>query len=111
MQVEENVNTSNFLLVGNQAGNGNNISKENQKNQQIDFSDFLVSAGGKNVNDSSATGKTNDFSDVVDEKETEPSNENAQSNEITSSNHEDDLQSTDSVEQTDGLEQTDGGAD
>lgn len=68
MQVEENVNTSNFLLVGNQAGNGNNISKENQKNQQIDFSDFLVSAGGKNVNDSSATGKTNDFSDVVDEK-------------------------------------------
>lgn len=49
MQVNESVNASNFLAVGNQAGNSNRPNSE--KSEQTDFASFLISSAD-------ASGKT-----------------------------------------------------
>lgn len=45
MQVNDNVNASNFLQGGGQLGTTNNVSKVDKKKEELNFSSFLVVAG------------------------------------------------------------------
>ena len=45
MQVNDNVNASNFLQGGGQLGTTNNVSKMDKKKEELNFSSFLVVAG------------------------------------------------------------------